>query len=70
MYDYVEGYCPVTHYRCLMPIEYEKKEDKQFHKTKVACAHLSECKDIDRCEHFQNALETQEKWKLRETKMG
>ena len=24
MYDYVEGYCPVIRYRCLMPVEYEK----------------------------------------------
>ena len=34
MYDYVEGYCPVLYYRCLMPVEYQKQADEQFHKIK------------------------------------
>ena len=54
MYDYVEGYCPVLYYRCLMPVEYQKQADEQFHKI---------------CENYNNAPEVQVKWKLREKKL-
>lgn len=70
MYDYIEGFCPVAHYRCLMPVEYEQREDKQYYKTKMACSCLNECGNVENCEHFQNAPETQVKWKLRNEKLG
>ena len=37
MYDYIEGYCPILHYRCLMPIEYESQSDGEYHKIQCAC---------------------------------
>ena len=69
MYDYIEGYCPISHYRCLMPVEYQEQEDKQFHKVQCSCDILPDCQDRKTCEHFRNAPEVQEKWKLRETKL-
>ena len=68
MYDYVEGYCPVLHYRCLMPIEYENQSDGEFHKIQCACDSSPDCQNKRSCEHFINAPEVQVKWKLRESK--
>lgn len=69
MYDYVEGYCPVLHYRCLMPVEYQKQADEQFHKVQCACENSPNCSNKKSCENYNNAPEVQVKWKLREKKL-
>ena len=66
MYVYVKGFCPTTHYTCLMPIKYEKKRDGNYHKVQCVCSHSASCNNKE-CEHFNNAPEIQLKWKLRET---
>ena len=69
MFGYTEAFCPKCHYRCLMPIEYELSEDGEYHKIKCACADGT-CEDKTSCEHFQNAPEVEEKWRLVERKLG
>ena len=39
----VEGFCPVDHYHCLMPVEYEAVEEngvvQEYQKSKMVCRH-------------------------------
>ena len=39
----VEGFCPVDHYHCLMPVEYEAVEEngvvQEYKKSKMVCRH-------------------------------
>lgn len=70
MYDYIEGYCHKINYRCLMPVEYQKLNDDQFHKLQCSCDSIPNCPEKMSCEHFNNAPEVQVKWKLREKKLG
>lgn len=54
MYEYVQEHC--GQYRQLMPVMYEKQDDGQFHKIKMACRNASECKiPLENCKHFQKA---------------
>ena len=52
----VEGFCPVDHYHCLMPVEYEAVEEngvvQEYKKSKMVCRH---------CTFFKDAPEVLEK---------
>ena len=68
MYGYVTEYC--SPYRQMMPVEYEKQSDGQYHKVKMACGKVEsgECDGVS-CAHFQAAPEIEEQWKLRKVKL-
>lgn len=68
MYYYIQEFC--TPYLQLMPVEYEKKEDEQWHKVGMACDNITVCKvPLEKCKHFKNAPETVSVDQLRETKL-
>ena len=69
MYYYIQEFC--TPYLQLMPVEYEKKEDEQWHKVGMACDNITVCKvSLEKCKHFNVAPETVSVNQLRETKLG
>lgn len=57
--QYVEEFCPVWHYRCLMPVEYEEIESggDWYQKTACVCTKTQDgtCTDGTVCSHFKNA---------------
>ncbi len=63
MTDYIEEFCDVDGYRCLMPIEYELIEEnpaKQIYwKVKCICHNVREgkCDKKCSCNHFMAAKE-------------
>ena len=68
VYGYVTEFC--TPYRQMMPVEYEKQSDGQYHKVKMACGKVEsgECDGVS-CAHFQVAPEIEEQWRLKKEKM-
>lgn len=63
----VEGFCPLEHYHCLMPVEYEAAERDgvvvSYRKKRMACtnANADSCEYIAECSFFLKAPETLEK---------
>ena len=69
MYEYFMEYCKP--YRQLMPVEYQKQDDGQYHKVRMACHNADSCDiNLKECRHFQVAPETLPKERLREKKIG
>lgn len=67
----VEEFCPVDHYHCLMPVEYESVESggiiMEYHKSKMACRHAlsGKCDQVSECVFFKEApdvLDKNENW--------
>jgi hypothetical protein len=63
MIEYVEEYCDVDGYRCLMPIEYKLIEEtvvkKTYKKVKCNCHNVKDgnCDRATECKHFLAADE-------------
>ena len=63
----VEGFCPVDHYHCLMPVEYEAVEEngvvQEYKKNKMVCRHSlsGQCEQKEDCTLFKDAPEVLEK---------
>ena len=63
----VEGFCPVDHYHCLMPVEYEAVEEngvvQEYKKSKMVCRHClrGQCEQKEDCTFFKDAPEVLEK---------
>lgn len=72
MWEYVKGFCPKSHYFCLMPVKYEKEDDGKYHKQECRCylVEKGECNDGKSCEHFKNADETMPLNKLMAKRYG
>lgn len=72
MWEYVNGFCPVTHYTCLMPVRYVCDENGVYHKDECRCSKVEsgECKNGRGCQHFMNAPDTLPKFKLRAKRYG
>lgn len=58
MIKYVEEFCPVDRYRCLMPVEYELIENstkrKVYKKTRCNCYNVKDgrCDKEMECSHY------------------
>lgn len=63
----VEDFCPLEHYQCLMPVEYEAIERDgvviSYQKKRMACrnAKSNSCEHAAECSFFRKAPETLEK---------
>lgn len=69
MYYYIQEFC--SPYLQLMPVEYEKRKDDQWHKVGMACDNIVTCKiPLEQCKHFKAAPDIVSKDQLRETKLG
>lgn len=48
----VEGFCPVDHYHCLMPVEYEAVEEngvvQEYKKSKMVCGHSLSRRNVNK----------------------
>lgn len=63
--EYIKAYCPVDHYNCLMPIEYECMEEddhpgrKKYRKVRCNCHNVraGACDQSTACKHFTDAPE-------------
>ena len=60
----VEDYCPVDHYHCLMPVEYESVEQGdiivEYRKSRMVCRHAlaGKCEQVKDCTFFEASPET------------
>lgn len=62
-------FCPVDHYTCMMPAEYElNTSDGCYHKVRMACNSVlnGKCTNATQCEHFMKAPEIAQKYLLRD----
>lgn len=71
MYDYIEEFCPVDGYRCLMPIEYTKVNDDNYVKKECVCHNVIDgnCNKSKECAHFKAAPDVMDKQDLIEKKL-
>ena len=62
-----EGYCPIDHYHCLMPVEYggEKAGDfiQSYEKQQMKCRHVLDgtCKEPQECSLWKESPQTLDK---------
>lgn len=62
-------FCPVDHYTCMMPVEYQKSnEDRKYHKHRMVCHCVLEgkCTNETSCDHFIQAPEIAEYYLLKD----
>ncbi|MGN0514391.1 MAG: hypothetical protein ACI4GD_08930 [Lachnospiraceae bacterium] len=68
MFYYIKEYC--SPYYQLMPVEYKKKEDGQWHKVGMACNSDPNCQTpVEECKHYKIAPEVVPVDQLRETRL-
>lgn len=69
MYYYFREYCKP--YYQLMPVQYEKQSDGQYHKVGMACTNASICGvSLEECRHFKSAPDIMDKKDLYKKKIG
>lgn len=73
-YYYIEELCPLSHYRGLFPVAYEKTEEG-YRKKAMACRLVEDgtCRQPAECSAFRAAsvlLEKEQEWKLCEELLG